>query len=257
MDLIARERAAFQTLYAQAGVRVVPGTSREGIRALFAAECELAVGTRELRPEERAAAMRGRLELEGYRVARDAVIAVVHPDNPLQNLAVEDLRRIYAGEAVRWSDVGGAPRSVRVVIQPPGSDITDFFVQEVMGGRPIGARSIYVANDSEVVARVAEDAEAIGYVSLSAPLVGVRSLRLSALRGLPYWKPDLEAIYRGDYPLTRFINCFVRSAGPRLAHGFITFATSRDGQRIVHEAGLVPTAVPVRFVRRSRMLSTH
>ena len=60
------------------------GTSREAVRALFAAECDLAVITRELDVEERAAAVRGRLELEGYRFARDAVVPIVHPSNPVQ-----------------------------------------------------------------------------------------------------------------------------------------------------------------------------
>ena len=72
-----------------------------------------------------------------------------------------------------------------------------------------------------------------------------------------YLLPDPEAVYKGSYPLTRFFNLYVRSKGRRLANGFITFVTSRDGQALVHDSGLVPTSVPVRFVRRSPMLSTH
>jgi len=64
-------------------------------------------------------------------------------------------------------------------------------------------------------------------------------------------------VYKGEYPLTRYFNVYVRDRGPRVGHGFITFITSLDGQRLVRDAGLVPTSVPVRFVRRSPMLSTH
>jgi ABC-type phosphate transport system substrate-binding protein len=85
----------------------------------------------------------------------------------------------------------------------------------------------------------------------------VRALRLAALSGMRYWTPDLEAVHNGDYPLTRVVYNYVRADGARLANGFITFITSRDGQEIVHEAGLVPTTVPVRFVRRSPMQSSH
>jgi len=49
----------------------------------------------------------------------------------------------------------------------------------------------------------------------------------------------------------------VRAGGAQLGNGFITFVTSGDGQALVHDYGLVPTAVPVRFVRRSPMLGTH
>jgi phosphate transport system substrate-binding protein len=252
-----REREAFVRLYPDADVRLVHGTSREAVRRLFAAEADLAVITRELEPEERGAAVRGRLELEGYRFARDALVVVVQPANPVENLALDDLRRIYSGRLARWSDLGGAATRIEPIIQPPQSDITEFFVQRVMDGQPITAPAVYEASDSAVVAGVARRPAAIGFVSLAWADRGAKALRLSSLSGLPYWKPDLEAVYQGDYPLTRFLNLYARPSGPRLANGFITFVTSQDGQKIVYEAGLVPTSVPVRFVRRSPMQSTH
>jgi phosphate transport system substrate-binding protein len=256
-DLIARERSAFQGLYPQAAIEVRPCTSREAVTALFSGTAALAAISRELGPEERSAAVRGGLELEGYRFARDALVAVVNPENPVENLAVEDLRRIYDGRLASWAQVGGRNQEVVPVIQPVKSDVTDFFVQEVMDGEPMRARAVYEASDSGVVGRVAREAGAVGYVTLAWADRGARSLRLGALTGLPYWKPDPEAVYRGQYPLVRFYNLYVRATGPRLANGFITFVTSHEGQKIVHEAGLVPTTVPVRFVRRSRMLGTH
>ena len=254
---MGRERDAFQSLYPQAHIELREGSSREAIRALFAAECDLAVITRDLAAEERAAAMRGRLELEGYRFARDAVVAVVHPNNPVQNLTVEELRRIYSGQASRWSEFGGSDADLEPVVEPQTADVTEFFVQQVMSGQAIQARSITARNDSEVVALVRSHPRAIGYVTLAWADRGARPLRLAGLKGLAYWKPDLEAVYRGQYPLTRFFNLYVRSSSRRLANGLITFVTSFEGQRLTQESGFVPTAVPVRFVRRSPLLGTH
>jgi hypothetical protein len=53
------------------------------------------------------------------------------------------------------------------------------------------------------------------------------------------------------------MNLYVRPKGPPLANGFITFITSHEGQVIVRDQGLVPTAVPIRFVRRSPMVGSH
>ena len=258
-DLIARERDAFRALYPEASVELRDGTSRVAVSALFAAQCDLAVLTRELLPEERAAAARGGLELEGYPIARDAVVALVHAGNPVENITIQDLRGIYRGERKDWSALGGVRRPIRVVIQPPEADITAYFIEAVMGGEPVTASSLYERSDSTVAARVAADPDAVGYVTLAgaAAAEGCRPLRVAALTGMRYWTPDLEAVHNGDYPLTRVVYDYVRSAGPGLANGFITFTTSRDGQRIVHEAGLVPTTVPVRFVRRSPMMSSH
>jgi phosphate transport system substrate-binding protein len=256
-DLIARERDAFRALYPQADVELREGTSRQAVGALFAAQCDLAVLTRELLPEERAAATRGKLELEGYTVARDAVLAIVNPANPVENITVQELRAVYRGEVTRWSELGGPDRPIHVVIQPPASDITAFFVEAVMSGEPVAAASIYETADSTVAARVRSDRDAIGYVTLACPATGCRPLRVAALPGMRYWTPDLEAVHNGNYPLTRAVYNYVRAGGHPLANGFITYITSRDGQQIVHEAGLVPTSVPVRFVRRSPMQSSH
>ena len=255
--LIAREESAFRALYPQASIECVEGASREAVRALFAGECELAVLTRELSPEERAAATAGSLELEGYRFARDAVVVLVGPGNSVENISLEDLRRIYLGEVVNWKTLGGREGGIVPVVQPPGADLTEYFMVKVMDGLAIKARSIRSVSDSDVVARVAADPNAIGYVSLRRTEGRARPLRVAALRGLAYSEPDLEAIYRGDYPLTRGYNLYVRSHGRKLPNGFITFVTSFDGQRLVRDGGLVPTAVPVRFVRRSPMLGSH
>src|SRR5262245_60910752 len=141
-DVITRERDAFQALYPQAQIELREGTSREAVGALFAAHCDLAVLTRDLLPEERAAATRGRLELEGYPIARDAVVALVNPANSVQNLALQELRAVYRGEITSWSALGGANRPIRVVIQPPDADITAFFTEAVMGGDAIAASSV-------------------------------------------------------------------------------------------------------------------
>lgn len=254
---VTRMRDAFVALYPEATLELREGSSRAAVESLFAARADVAVITRELKPEERTSAVRGRLELEGYRFARDAVVAVVHPSNPVQNMALEDLRRIYSGEITRWSKLGGRDAAVVPVVQPVEADITQFFAQEVMGGVPMEARARIVASDAEVVARVAVEPDAIGFVTLAWAERGARALELSPLRGLPYVAPDPETVFKGEYPLTRFFNLYVRPDGPPLGNGFITFATSRDGQALVHQAGLVPTSVPVRFVRRSPMLGSH
>jgi len=256
-ELIAREIAAFQALYPQAVIVQSSGTSREAKAALFAAEADLAVITTELEPEERAAAIRGKLELEGYRFARDAVVMVANAANPVENVSLDRLRQVYGGEVTNWEALGGERGPIEVVVQDPASDVTEFVVREILGGVPIRVNAIYARNDSAVVAEVRRNPRALGYVTLSAPTADVSVLRVSPLTGLSYWKPDLEAVYRDEYPLTRFFSLYVRNDGPRLANGFITFVTSRDGQALVHQHGLVPTAVPVRFVRRSPMLGGH
>ena len=257
LSIITRERAVFDSLYPGAAIALARGTSREAVRGLFAGECDLAVITRELEPEERGAAVRGRLELEGYRFAMDGVALVVHPGNPVENVTLADVRAIYGGQLERWSRLGGGEAAIVPVIQPPESDIMAFFQQQVMNGESIRTSVVYETSDSGVVSYVRTHPAAVGFVSMAWADRGARALRLASLKGLAYRRPDAEAVYRGDYPLTRTMSLYVRPRGPALANGFITFITSHEGQTIVRDGGLVPTAVPVRFVRRSPMRGSH
>lgn len=255
--MMDRQLDAFRKLYPTAGFEVTTGGSREGVAALMSQTVDLVVAARELEPEERDVRVKGGMEIEGYRVGKDAVCVVVHPDNPLLSLSLDDLRRIYLGEATRWEDVRGAGGTIVPVIPPPGGDLMAAFVQRVMGGQAPTAPARRAESDSAVVAEVLADRRAIGFTSAVYAGGDAKVLRLSALTGLPDWKPDAQRVHDGDYPLSRVINLYVRSKGAKLANGLVTFVSSRDGQRILHEAGFVPTAVPVRFVRRSPMLGTH
>ncbi len=255
--IIDRERGVFEKLYPDAHIQVATRPSGEGIRALFGADCDLAVISRELEPDERSAAARGGLEIEGYRFAKDAVVVIVNKDNPVENVALDDLKRIYQGKVTNWSALGGPWRAIEPVFPDPKSDLAGFFVQRVMNGEPVQTRVAVVDDDSLAVAEVKARPGGVGFVSLAWEGRGVKTLRVASLTGLPYWKPDLEAVYQGDYPLTRALSFYVRTNGAPLAHGLITYVTSHDGQAIVHEAGLVPTTVPVRFVRRSPLKGAH
>ena len=255
--VIARAVGAFERLYPKARIELQAGSSRDAVAALFAARADMAVITREVVPEERRAAVQGKVAVEGFRFARDAAVILLNAANPVDQLTLEDVRRIYSGEATHWSEFGGTSAAIEPVIQSPDADMTEFFVEEVLGGEAIHAHSIRVESGDDVVRTVRERKGAVGYVTLNQSGPGTKPARLAALKGLPYYAADLERVHDGEYPVTRFYNMVVRAKGPALTSGFITYVTSFEGQKLIRAAGLVPTTVPVRFVRRSSMLSTH
>lgn len=256
-DLVDREIRAFAKLYPQATIVAEAGDSRPAVGQLMSQQVDAIVVTRELEPEERTVVVKGGMELDGYPFARDAICVIVNEANPVQSMSVEDLRRVYQGEVEDWSALRGRPGRIRPVVPPVAGDLTLAFVQRVMGGQPLSVPAIRAASDAGVVDEVRKDPNAIGFVPLAWSGRGVRLLRVATLTGLPYVTPDAESIYDRSYPLTRSLNFYVRSRGPKLANGFVTFVSSWDGQKIVHEAGRVPTTIPVRFVRRSPMLGSH
>jgi phosphate transport system substrate-binding protein len=257
--LVSQEVAAFRALYPQAALELrPPESSGQVLGALLGGHADLAATGRELEDEERTMARQAGIELEGHRVAQDAICLVVPEASPLHNLTVGELRRIWLGDTRTWSAFGGPASAIVPVLPPLASDLARAFAQRVMDGATMTAPSIVEVSDSAVAARVARTPGAIGVVSLGlATAPGVRALGISPLEGLGYIEPDMESVHGGHYPLTLYFNLFIRTRGPRLAGGFVTYVTSQPGQQLVLANGRVPTAVPLRFVRRSPMLGSH
>ena len=257
--LLAQEVTAFRTMYPQAALELrPPESSGQVLGALLGGRADLAAAGRELEDEERNMARQAGIELEGHRVAEDAICLVVPEKSPLHNLTVGEAKKIWTGDARSWSAFGGPDAAIVPVLPPLASDLARAFAQRVMDGAPMRAPSEVEASDSAVAARVARTPGAIGVVSLAtAAAPGVRALGISPLEGLGYVEPDMETVHSGHYPLTLYFNLFIRTHGPRLAGGFVTYVTSQPGQQLVLASGRVPTAVPLRFVHRSPMLGSH
>ncbi|MFN8588119.1 MAG: substrate-binding domain-containing protein [Candidatus Eisenbacteria bacterium] len=255
--MLEREIEAFTKMYPQAQIQLRVGTSRDAVSDLLSKRADLAVIGRELEPEERTVQVEGGMEIEGFRFARDGICVVVHPANPLESISLDDLHRIYSDQMHDWRELHVRAGAIEPIVQPAGDDVSMAFFQRVLGGDAPTAPAFRAESDSAVIERVRRTPGAVGYVSMASGHEGVRRLRLSALRGLPDWNADAEKVYKGEYPLTRNYSMYVRTAGPDLADGLITFVSTRDGQKLVHEAGAVPITIPVRFARRSPMLGSH
>ncbi|MBI5168956.1 MAG: substrate-binding domain-containing protein [Candidatus Eisenbacteria bacterium] len=255
--MLERQVEAFTKMYPDARFTLRVGSSREAVSDLLSQRADLAVVARELEPEERTVPVEGGMEIEGYRFARDGICIVVHPSNPLESVSVDDLHRIYSDLLHDWSELHVRAGAIEPVVQEPNGDLMMAFCQRVLGGASPTAPAYRASSDSAVIERVRRTPGAIGMVSMASSQEGVRRLRVSALRGLPDWNADAEKVYKGEYPLVRNYNMYLRTKGPMLSGGLITFVSTRDGQKLVYEAGAVPMTVPVRFARRSPMLGSH
>jgi phosphate transport system substrate-binding protein len=256
--LMSQQTAAFQAMYPQASFSLRADASPRAVAELLAGRADVAAVPRELDRAERAAAVGAGIELEGYLVGRSALAAIVHSDNPVENLSRFELAAMLNGGLRRWDRIGGRPGAIVPVLPSLTGETSLALAHMLLDSGTVTVPSVVVEDDSAVIARVRREPTAIGFIDASRlGADGVRALRISALDGLRYVRPDAQTIHEGTYPLIRSLHLYIRSRGPRLAGGFVTFVTSNDGQRLVLDAGFVPTSVPVRFVRRSPMQRSH
>ncbi len=259
-DVYATVRAtaeAFMKSYPEARIAVTARASREAMADVFANRADLAVIGREIEPIERQAATEAALEMEAYRWAREGVAVIAHPSNPVHQVSYDDLREILSGGITSWADLGGPDRRIVPVIQAPEQGLAQYVARQIAEREAVATPALLAGDDSAVVRAVRQNPDALGFAAQPALMPGVKLLAVSRAKGLPYVELDAETVYRRDYPLTRSFNLVTRVPGVPLGHGFITFATSEPGQRLVRDFQRVPATVPVRFNRRPPTAPSH
>lgn len=87
-----------------------PG-SGQGIDALLKDKTELAGISRAIENKERA------LGLRFFIIGYDAIGVVVHKENPIKELSMEQIKNIFAGKITNWSEVGGKNAPIEVVVE--------------------------------------------------------------------------------------------------------------------------------------------
>jgi phosphate transport system substrate-binding protein len=257
VPLVRATARAFQASYPDASIRVVARSSRDAMGDVFANRADLAVVGREIEQVERQAATEARIDMEAYRWAWDGVAAVVHPSNPVNQLSLDDLRGVLTGKITRWGELGGADRRIMPVLESPTWSLTQFVARALVSADDTLAAAVLADDDSAVLVTVARTPFALGFVSQSSLGSGVKTLALSRATGMSYVGLDAESVHDHDYPLTRSYNLVTRTPGRPLSQGFVTFALSEAGQRLVRDSKRVPASVPVRFTHRLPTVASH
>src|SRR5438105_8583053 len=132
----------------------------------------------------------------------------VHRDNPVASLTLEQVSRVFAGEARRWGDVGvegpWAGRAITAYGLSAGTALSHAFKDAAMGTREYTARLIGLAQSAEVVQRISQDPGGIGFAAAMRATGEARVLPLAGRDGGEPVAPTEESIVAGRYPLDRF-----------------------------------------------------
>jgi ABC-type phosphate transport system substrate-binding protein len=103
-------------------VYVEGGGSATGIEALIKGEIEICTASRPLQPGEvRRLAQQHRNIGIAFRVAKDGLSIYLHPDNPIRDLSLEQVKGIYTGRIKNWREVGGKDEPIVTFSRTPSS----------------------------------------------------------------------------------------------------------------------------------------
>lgn len=207
-----------------------PTGSGSGIKAVQEGRCDIGLSSRDLKYDEKQ-------ELVGTVVAIDGIAVIVNPENPVNDLTIEQIASLYKGEISNWSEVGGADTPVVLIGREAASGTRDGF-ESITGTEDLCKYAQELTSTGDVVQTVASNPNAIGYASLASVKDSVKALMVESVM------PTTETIQNGSYKIQRnFV--FVTKKNEELSNGakdFFEYATSQKADDMIEKAGAVPVA---------------
>ncbi|MGB4453405.1 MAG: PstS family phosphate ABC transporter substrate-binding protein [Coprothermobacter proteolyticus] len=232
----------FRNQHPDITISVSGGGSGSGIAALINGEIDIANSSREISQEELDQAKANNIEIGTFIDARDGITVIVHPNNPVEKLTLDQIGRIYRGEITNWKEVGGKDMPITLYGRQSNSGTFTFFRDvAVKGDYASSMRSMN--GNSDIINAVAQDETAIGYVGVGyfkQAQNQVKQVLVSTDGNNYYSSTDLQAIDQKLYPLARPLYQYVKMPLTQAVKDFLAFEISEEGQAIVEENGFYP-----------------
>ncbi len=206
-------------------IDVQGGGSTAGIQATINRTVDIGMSSRELKDDEKT--------LNRIIICHDGIAVVVHKDNPVTALTLDQVRGIFSGTISNWHQLGWVNRKIDAVSREEGSGTRGAFEELVMKNKEINDSTMVQDSNGSVKEVVATDPYAIGYISMGLVDKKVKPVSINGIH------PSIKTIRAGKYKIVRPFLYLTNGEPNAKARRFINYVLSRDGQRILKNEGLV------------------
>lgn len=212
---------AFMEKYPEVRISVAGGGSGAGIKAAQNGTADIGACSRELKPEEKGT-------VKETLIAKDGIAVIVNSSNPISDISMDDVRKIFSGEITSWKDLGGEDAPITVIIREDGSGTRGAFQEIVLGKDGDFTDKAIIQNSTGALrTAVAKDPNAIGFISLGALNSDVKALKIDGVQ------ISKENILNDSYKIARPFLYLTKDDPQGLVKSFIDFVLSPEGQEIV------------------------
>ena len=220
---------AFASVQPNVNVQYTGSGSGAGVTGAQEGTCDIGLASRDLKSDETG--------VKQITVAKDGIAIVVNPENPVADLTLDQIAKIFTGEITNWSEVGGNDAEIAAIGREAGSGTRDGF-ESITDTKDACVYQNELTSTGEVIANVASNPNAIGYASLSAVDDTVKAITVEGVA------PSEATVLDGTYKIQRNFN-FILNESTQLsdaAQAFVDFATSKEAADLITGAGAVPVA---------------
>lgn len=206
-----------------------PTGSGSGIQAVLEGRCDIGLSSRDLEDEESAKG------LVSTVVAIDGIAVIMHPDNSVNNLSIDQIEDIFEGDITNWKQVGGKDAPIVCIGREAQSGTREGF-ETITDTKDDCVYSQELTSTGDIVQTVSSNPNAIGYASLASVKDNVKILSVDGV------VPSTETIQDGTYKIQRNF-LLVTKSDKKLegnAKAFFDYAVSTSADELIKSAGAVP-----------------
>ena len=239
--------AAYQQVEQEVIIAVTGGGSGTGIASLINGTVDIANASRDMKENEIEEAQANGFDPVEHVVAIDALAVIVHPDNPVSELTIQQLADMYTGRITNWQDVRGLDEPIVLLSRETNSGTHVYFLEEVVrqGSSEnediFAPQTLLMPSSVGITSELRRNPHAIGYDGLGyVDPAHEKIVAIARTADGPYVMPTVTTASSGDYPLSR--NLFMYTAGEPQGNiaDYLDWILGPAGQEIVTRLGFVP-----------------
>lgn len=262
--LIDAEVYAFESLYTRANIKTEYKPEFDVLTDFMNDSVKVMVTSRKL-SESQIQYLRDTLIVaRTVTFAYDALALITNKHNFDTLMKFNTFKDIFTGKIRKWKDID--PKSklgeIKVIFDNNKSGNIRYFREFFNYNDTLGSNFYAMKSNAEVVDFVSKNPDALGIISTNwisdkddssnmhlVSLVNRLAVSQEFINDGSYYRPDQGWIYDRSYPFVREVYLISRETYTGLGSGFVQWATSEQGQRIVLKSGLVPATMPIRLVQ--------
>jgi phosphate transport system substrate-binding protein len=236
----------YQTINPSVQLSVTGGGSGTGIAALINGTVDIANASRRMKDKEKETALSNGTEAVEFVIARDAIAIIVHLENPVDHLTLQQISDIYSGKINNWKEVGGEDRPIVRLSRETNSGTHVYFLEEVIRlgekeNRTLFSQDTLLLPSSEGIgAEIRQNPNAIGYDGLGYVTEEMKVIGVATAQGGEFILPSANTVNSGQYPVARDLYMYTNGQPSGPIKEYIDWILSSEAQQIVTELGFVP-----------------
>ena len=225
------------------GIEIRAEGSATAFTDLASGACDVGMASRPIKDTEAALLLEkglGDLQTPAaeHVIGLDGIAVIVHPNNPLRSLDLEQLRGLFTGKATEFPGAVTHAAGVHVYARDDQSGTYDTFKHLVLGDEALAASCKRLMDSSALSQAVASDPQGIGFIGI-AYVRGAKAVAVAESGASPLYASAFT-VGTEDYALSRRLYLYVPVRGAqKSALDFVNFALSAEGQAVVRASGFV------------------